>query len=50
MTTARQESAEAAIRELYDEYEADGTRIAVITDPENPDAWIESDIVHAIVQ
>ena len=32
------------IREEFTEFDADGDRIAVITDPENPTAWIRSSL------
>lgn len=33
------------IRAAYEEYDLAGTRIVMVSDPENPHAWIQSDVV-----
>lgn len=37
------------IRETYEVCDADGGPVAVIADPYNEDAWVESDIVQGVV-
>jgi len=37
------------IRETYEVCDADGGSVAVIADPDNEEAWIESDIVQGVV-
>ncbi|WP_164471658.1 hypothetical protein [Halosimplex salinum] len=42
---------QADVRETYTEYDDDrGTKIAVIQDPENERAWIESTVTRPIEQ
>lgn len=41
---------EGAIRETYEEYDVGDTRLAMIADPENEHAWIQSDRTDAIEQ
>jgi hypothetical protein len=38
----------ANVRETFTEYDEDGTKIAVIQDPENGLAWIESTVSRPI--
>lgn len=38
------------VRETYEEYTIDGTRLAMIADPENAHAWIQSDVVTEVEQ
>lgn len=40
--------ADAPVRETYEEYTLDGTRVAMIADPVNEDAWIQSDEVRQV--
>ena len=42
--------AEGAIRETYEEYDVGDTRLAMIADPENEHAWIQSDRTDAVEQ
>lgn len=45
MTVSRapaQETVEAEIRAIYEEYTLEETSVAMITDPENEYAWIQS--------
>lgn len=37
------------IRETYEEYDLGGTRVAMIADPENEHAWIQSDLTWRVV-
>jgi len=50
MTTRSTEAAESAIRETYEEYDVGDNRLAMIADPENEHAWIQSDLTEAIEQ
>ena len=50
MTTRSTEAAESAIRETYEEYDVGDTRLAMIADPENEHAWIQSDLTDPIEQ
>lgn len=43
-------SADAPIRETYEEYDIGETRLAMIADPENEHAWIQSDLTEPIDQ
>jgi hypothetical protein len=36
------------IRETYEEFTVGETRIAILTDPENDTAWIQSDLTEEI--
>lgn len=36
------------IGETYEEYTVSGVRVALIADPENGDAWIQSDVTKPI--
>jgi len=35
---------DAAVRATYEEYDLRGTHVAMIADPENEHAWIQSDV------
>jgi len=50
MTTRSTEAAESAIRETYEEYDVGDARLAMIADPENEHAWIQSDLTEPIEQ
>ena len=50
MSAYSAESAEEAIRETYEEYDVGDTRLAMIADPENEHAWIQSDRTLSIEQ
>lgn len=39
---------ERPIRETYEEFDVDGTTVAMITDPENERAWLQSDVVRDV--
>lgn len=45
----RHSEVDEQIRETYEEYRLGSTRVAMIADPENEYAWIQSDLVQAIV-
>lgn len=36
------------IRASYEEYELEGANVAMITDPENVHAWIQSDVTRSV--
>jgi hypothetical protein len=36
------------VRASYEEYDLQGTRVAMIADPENEHAWIQSDVTAAV--
>lgn len=38
------------VRETYEEYTIDGTRLAMIADPENAHAWIQSDLTMEVAE
>ena len=38
----------AVIRETYEEYDVGDTRLAMIADPENAHAWIQSDVTRDV--
>ncbi|MFB6141370.1 MAG: hypothetical protein ABEJ26_13165 [Halosimplex sp.] len=50
MSTRTTDDAECAIRETYEEYDVGDTRLAMIADPENEHAWIQSDLTEPIEQ
>jgi len=50
MTPHSTEAAESAIRESYEEYDIGDTRLAMIVDPENEHAWVQSDLTEPIEQ
>lgn len=37
------QSADVRVREVYEEYVLEATRVATISDPQNPRAWVQSD-------
>jgi len=39
---------DTAIRETYEEYDIGDTRLAMIADPENEHAWIQSDVTESV--
>lgn len=41
-------SQDERIRAGYDEFTVDGTPVAMVFDPENRDAWIQSDLTTTI--
>lgn len=43
MSAHSTEETDSAIRETYEEYDVGGTRLAMIADPENEHAWVQSD-------
>ncbi|QPV64909.1 hypothetical protein I7X12_10000 [Halosimplex litoreum] len=49
-STGSTEDAAGAIRETYEEYDVGDTRLAMIADPENEHAWIQSDVTEQIEQ
>ncbi|WP_164471591.1 hypothetical protein [Halosimplex salinum] len=49
-STHSAEDADGAIRETYEEYDVGDTRLAMIADPENEHAWIQSDQTEPIEQ
>jgi len=38
------------VRDTYEEYDLDGTRVAMIADPHDEHAWIQSDLTVAVTQ
>lgn len=45
MTSSRAPAAfEDRVRETYEEFDVDDGHVALLSDPENPYAWIESDL------
>lgn len=38
------------VRDTYEEYDVGSVRVAMIADPENEHAWIQSDVTTSIVQ
>ncbi|WP_436925372.1 hypothetical protein [Halosimplex amylolyticum] len=50
MATHTTETTDEAIRETYEEYDVGDTRLAMIADPENEHAWIQSDQTEPIEQ
>lgn len=41
---------EGPIRETYEEYDLGTARIAMIADPDNDEAWIQSDVTEPVVE
>lgn len=41
-------TADPLIRETYEEYDVGDARLAMIADPENKHAWIQSDHTYAV--
>lgn len=50
MSTHSTETSDGAVRETYEEYDVGDTRLAMIADPENEHAWIQSDLTEPIEQ
>jgi len=48
--TSRTQSADQQIRETYEEYVIRGENVAMIADPEQTHAWIQSDLTVEIEQ
>jgi hypothetical protein len=48
--TASVHDADDPIRETYEEFELEDATVAMISDPEVTNAWIQSDTVEQIVQ
>lgn len=44
MAQQHSEHEDDEIRAEFDEYVVDGTQVGLVIDPENEDAWIESDL------
>jgi hypothetical protein len=44
MTEVANADATPVIRATYEEYDLDGTRVAMIADPTNAHAWIQSNV------
>lgn len=49
MTAETASAAGPVIRETYEVYDGDDGPVAVIADPNNEAAWIESDLVQGVV-
>ncbi|SEW18388.1 hypothetical protein [Halobacterium jilantaiense] len=41
---------DAAIRDTYEEYDLEDARVAMIADPHNEHAWIQSDVTVPVTQ
>lgn len=53
MTAARHPetlSGEDPVRDTYEEYDLEGTSVAMIADPHNEHAWIQSDVTAPVTQ
>jgi len=50
MSTPMSDDADNEIRETYEEYDVGDARLAMIADPENEHAWIQSDRTDEIEQ
>lgn len=46
MTTGQ--NADEPVRETYEEYDLGGTTVAMIADPVNEHAWIQSDVIQRV--
>lgn len=48
MTDGDETESGTPIRETYEEYDLDAATVAMIADPENEHAWIQSDVTRRI--
>lgn len=50
MTPHARDDVDGSIRETYEEYDLGTSRVAMIIDPQNEQAWIKSDVAEPIDQ
>ena len=48
--SAGMRSREDPVRDTYEEYDLEGTHVAMIADPHNEHAWIQSDVTVSVTQ